>query len=118
MKHTSEGSTLALKPRVDFTRSPKTGISEAPQRGLMYFKNFDLKCIEVSQTPLVTAEEISKNLKFKAKSVTQKFQNGVLLTFQAPSAIRLCYSNNLILQVQNQGLFRRICFHYPGRPSM
>ena len=84
----------------------KAGVSEAPQRGLMYFKNVDLKCIEVSQTPLVTAEEISKNLKFKAKSVTQKFQKGVLLTFQGPSAIRLCYLNNLILQVKNQGLFR------------
>ena len=39
----------------------KLGVSETPQRGLMYFKNFDLKCIEFSQTPLVTAEEISKS---------------------------------------------------------
>ena len=39
----------------------KRGVSEAPQRGLIYFKNFDLKCIEVYQTLIVTAEEISKS---------------------------------------------------------
>ena len=59
-----------------------------------------------------------KKSQIQSQKCDTEFQKGVLLTFQVPSAIRLCYSNNLILQVQNQGLFRRICFHYPGRPSM
>ena len=32
--------TLALKPRGEVTRSPKTGVSVAPQKGLMSSKNF------------------------------------------------------------------------------
>ena len=39
-KYASNGSSLALKPRGHVTRSPKTGISLAPQKGLMYSKNF------------------------------------------------------------------------------
>ena len=39
MKHVSEGSTVALKPRADITRSPKTGIS-GPTKRLMSCKKF------------------------------------------------------------------------------
>ena len=38
-KHTSKGSTLALKPRADVTRSPKQWLLFAPQKGLMPSKN-------------------------------------------------------------------------------
>ena len=37
--------TLALKPRGDVTRSPKRGLSVAPQKGLMSFKFFLKKSI-------------------------------------------------------------------------
>ena len=35
--------TLALKPRGDVTRSPKIGVSVAPQKGLMSSKNLKKK---------------------------------------------------------------------------
>ena len=37
-KHASEGSILALKPRGDVIRSPKQGVSVAPQKGHMSSK--------------------------------------------------------------------------------
>ena len=36
----AKGSILALKPRADIARSQKTGVSVAPQKGLMFSKFF------------------------------------------------------------------------------
>ena len=43
IKHANKGPTLTLKPRADINKSPKTGVSVAPQKGLMSSKNLGKK---------------------------------------------------------------------------
>ena len=104
---TNEAATLALKPRGDVTRSPKTVVSVAPQEGLMSSKNLKTKQNMVfwkknmwvtSGWQIVNNEIVSKQKTRNVLSMPRIISSRVLLSICAIQVAREIFKTKQLWQ--------------------